>query len=283
MAMAIKCHSNLVALTFSQKEPNQTRLVFTDQAGHWYNADGKSAHVIIGKTGLERNTTVGDARKLGLYPSVTSVLAAMAKPQLANWQMEQVLLASINIAREPDESLESYAKRVIKASKEQTTKAAEHGTRMHEEMEKILMGQETSKDERMAPYIKTFKEWAAENVTKTYWCERALVGAGYAGRCDALVDLRGVGTCIIDLKNRKVNDRYEPFFETDVAQLAAYRMALGDTSVGCVSIVLAANDPEKIVTRVWDEREICEAYQAFSALLKVWAWVKQYTPPGMKL
>lgn len=272
-----------MALTFSQKEPNQTRLVFTDQAGHWYNVEGKSAHVIIGKNGLERNTTVTDARKLGLYPSVTSVLSTLAKPQLVNWQMEQLMNALLNTPRMEAEKLEDYCKRVIKISKEQTTKAAEHGTRMHEEAEKILMGQETSKEERLEPYIKTFRKWAEENITKTHWCEKSLVGAGYAGRCDALVDLRGVGTCIIDLKNRKVTPPREPFFETDTAQLSAYRMAHGDLRVGCVSVVLPANDPSKVLTRVWDEHELNEAYQAFSALLKVWAWVKQYTPPGMKL
>jgi hypothetical protein len=50
-----------------------------------------------------------------------------------------------------------------------------------------------------------------------------------------------------------------------------------------VSIVLASNDPSKIMTKVWDKDELYQAGIAFCAMQKVWAWVKGYTPPGMKL
>jgi len=171
---------------------------------------------------------------------------------------------------------------VVKDSKESTTKAAEHGTKMHTEMENILLGRAVSRDETLAPYIKTFSEWAEKNVEKTYWCEKGLVGAGYAGRCDAYVKLRNVGDAIIDLKNRKVKTGV-PFFDQDCAQLWAYRSASENPKAACVSVVLASNDPTKLMTKVWDEDELYQAGIAFCAMQKVWAWVKQYTPPGMKL
>jgi hypothetical protein len=272
-----------MALTISQKEPNLSRLVQTDQSGHWYTEEGQSAHVIVGKTGKERNTTVADARKLGLLPSVTSVLGIMEKPQLTAWKIEQAIMASLTLPKEDNESLEEYAKRVVKDSKESTTRAAEHGTKMHTEMENILLGRDCSKDETLGPYIETFKEWASDNIEKTYWCEKALVGAGYAGRCDAYVRLKGVGDAIIDLKNRKVNPKYEPFYDTDCAQLWAYRVASENPQAACVSVVLASNNPETIMTRVWDDKELYEAGIGFMSLLKVWAWAKQYVPPGMKV
>ena len=273
-----------MALTLTQKEPSQSRLVQTDQAGHWYTEGGDSAHVIIGKNGNERNTTVADARKLGLLPSVTSVLGIMDKPQLTSWKIEQAIMSSLTLPKEDNETLEEYAKRVVKDSKQSTTKAAEHGTRMHEQAENILMGRPTCKDEDLQPYIKTFKKWADANIEKTYWCEKALVGAGYAGRCDAYVRMKGIGDAIIDLKNRKVNPRYEPFFETsDCPQLWAYRIASENPKAACVSIVLASNDPETLITRRWDEDELYQAGIAFQAMLKIWAWSKKYNPPGMKL
>ncbi|NDC49665.1 MAG: hypothetical protein EBZ61_11420, partial [Micrococcales bacterium] len=176
-----------MALTITSKEPSTARLVQTESSGHWYTEDGKSAHVVIGKNGNERNTTVADARKMGLYPSVTSILSILDKPQLTNWKIEQAIMASLTLPKEENETLEDYARRVVKDSKESTTKAAEHGTRMHEQAENILMGRAVCKDEDLQPYIATFKKWADENVEKTYWCEKALVGAGYAGRCDAYV------------------------------------------------------------------------------------------------
>jgi hypothetical protein len=193
-------------------------------------------------------------------------------------------MSSLTLPKEADETLETYARRVVKDSKESTTKAAEHGTKMHTEMENILLGRAVSRDETLAPYIKTFSEWAEKNVEKTYWCEKGLVGAGYAGRCDAYVKLRGVGDAIIDLKNRKVNPKTIPFYEnSDCPQLWAYRSASENPKAACVSIVLASNDASKLMTKVWDEDELYQAGIGFNALLKVWSWVKGYTPPGMKL
>lgn len=272
-----------MALTLTSKEPSQARLVATDQAGHWYTEKGESAHVVIGKNGNERNTTVADARKMGLLPSVTSVLGIMDKPQLTAWKIEQAIMSSLTLPKEENETLEEYAKRVVQDSKQSTTKAAEHGTRMHEQAENILMGRATCKDEDLQPYIKTFRKWAEDNVEKTYWCEKALVGAGYAGRCDAYVRLKGIGDAIMDLKNRKMNPRNSPFYDSDCAQIYAYISACENPKAAGVSVVLASNDPELIKHKVWEREELYEAGIAFQAMLKVWAWSKKYTPPGMKL
>lgn len=274
-----------MALTISAKEPSNSRLVATDQAGHWYTQDGDSAHVIIGANGKERNTTVTDARKLGLLPSVTSIIGILDKPQLTSWKIEQGIMSSLTLPKEENETLEDYARRVVKDSKESTSKAAEHGTKMHTEMENILLGRACSTDEVLKPYIETFRNWASENVEKTYWCEKALVGAGYAGRCDAYVKLRGIGDAIIDLKNRKINKKYNtpPFYPTDGQQLWAYRNASENPKCACVSVVLGSNDSEYIKHHQWDEEELYQSGIAFCAMQKVWSWVKNYTPPGMKL
>ena len=201
-----------MALTLTQKEPSTTRLVKTEESGHWYTEDGQSAHVIIGANGKERNTTVADARKLKLLPSVTSVLGILEKPNLTAWKVEQAILSSLTLPRNDGEDLTDYAKRCVADSKESTTKAAQHGTDMHVEAENILLGREHTKEPALQPYIETFKKWAKENVVQTYWCEKALVGRGYAGRCDAFVKLKGIGDALIDLKNRKHNPKYEPFY-----------------------------------------------------------------------
>ena len=46
--------------------------------GHWYTKDGAPAYTVEGKTGV-RNTTLRDARKLGLIPSVTTIISIMEK------------------------------------------------------------------------------------------------------------------------------------------------------------------------------------------------------------
>jgi hypothetical protein len=277
-----------MALTITSKWDSSSansRLVTVESSGHWYDAEGRSAHVILGKNGKERNTTVADARKMGLLPSVTSVQGILHKEQLVSWRIEQAIMSALTLPKEENETLEDYARRVVKDSKESTTKAAEHVTRMHEQAENILMGRAVCKDEDLQPYIATFRKWSEENVEKTHWCERSLVGAGYAGRCDAYVRLKGIGDAIIDLKNRKVNKKYNtpPFYPHDGQQLWAYRNASENPKCACVSVVLASNDPEYIEHHQWDEDELYQAGIAFCAMQKVWAWVKGYTPPGMKL
>jgi len=130
-----------MALTLTSKEPSTSRIV-TDAggSGHYYTAAGEPAHVIIGANGKERNTTVTDARKLKLYPSVTSVLGVMAKPNLVSWQIEMALTAALTMKQRDDEDLTAFAKRAYQESKEITAKAAQHGTDMHNEFEKLLNG-----------------------------------------------------------------------------------------------------------------------------------------------
>jgi hypothetical protein len=274
-----------MALTITAKEPSTSRLVQAESGGHWYSENGESAHVVIGKNGKERNTTVADARKMGLLPSVTSVQSILEKPQLTAWKISTAVESALTLPKEENETLEEYARRVVEDSKAQTKKAAEHGTAVHTEMENILLGRSCSTDEVLKPYIETFREWASKNVEKTHWCERALVGPGYAGRCDAYVRLKGIGDAVIDLKNRKINKKYNtpPFYPTDAQQLWAYRNASENPKAACVSVVLASNDPEYIEHHQWDEDELYQAGIAFCAMQKVWAWVKGYTPPGMKL
>jgi len=60
--------------------------------GHWYTKDGTPAYTTIGKTG-ERPTTLRDARKEGLLPSVTTINGQLSKAGLDTWKQQQVLLA----------------------------------------------------------------------------------------------------------------------------------------------------------------------------------------------
>ena len=56
----------------------------TSESGHWYDDQGNPAYEIIGANGKQRNTTLRDAKKLGLLPSVTTVLGVAAKPGLTD-------------------------------------------------------------------------------------------------------------------------------------------------------------------------------------------------------
>jgi hypothetical protein len=55
-------------------------------SSHWYSLDGKPCHTVPNKDGDgTRTTTLRDARKLQLLPSVTTIIGILDKPQLTKW------------------------------------------------------------------------------------------------------------------------------------------------------------------------------------------------------
>ena len=80
---------------------------FKSESGHWYTKEGEPMYTIVGANGKERNTNLRDAKSLGLVPSVTTVIAMIAKPSLENWKMNQVLNSAISLQRKPNESVEA--------------------------------------------------------------------------------------------------------------------------------------------------------------------------------
>src|SRR5574337_844081 len=76
---------------------------FATEGGHWYASDGSAAYTIKARDGSDRPTTLRDARKLMLWPSVTTIIAAGARPALERWKAEQLMLAALTLPRLPDE------------------------------------------------------------------------------------------------------------------------------------------------------------------------------------
>ena len=72
---------------------------YSSESGHFYSPNGDTAYRIVGKNGKERNTTVKDARELGLLPSVTTIIGCAAKPALDVWKQQQAILAALTLPR----------------------------------------------------------------------------------------------------------------------------------------------------------------------------------------
>ena len=75
--------------------------IIPERASHWYFQDGRPCHQVQAKSGNGlRDATLRDARTLGLYPSVTSILNIIAKPQLEAWKQEQGIIAALTLPRQ---------------------------------------------------------------------------------------------------------------------------------------------------------------------------------------
>ena len=70
---------------------------FTSESGHWYSRR-RAVYTIIGANG-RKNTTLRDAKTLGLVPSVTTIIGMIAKPSLENWKINQALNSALSLER----------------------------------------------------------------------------------------------------------------------------------------------------------------------------------------
>ena len=153
---------------------------------HWYGQDGSPQYTVKAKDGSDRPTTLRDARKMNLLPSVTTILKVAAKPGLDVWKNEQLLLAALTLPRIDGESEKSFIARVVADSKETGKRAAERGTRVHESIEAWFEGVRPVEHDEIA---KAFEE-SIFNHFKTHpfqpWQTETSFASelGYGGKVD---------------------------------------------------------------------------------------------------
>ena len=105
---------------------------------HWYDKDGNPKHWVEAKDGTKRGTTLRDARKLNLVPSVTSILDIMSKPGLDRWKTNKTIEASLSLRRGDFEDDDSLSKRILQESKREVEEASKRGIRIHDLLESFF-------------------------------------------------------------------------------------------------------------------------------------------------
>jgi hypothetical protein len=113
--------------------------VHASESQHWYARDGSPAYEVKGANGNMRPATLRDARKLGLVPSVTTIIGSCAKPGLERWKLEQMMHAALTLPRLDGEPEAEWISRVWTDSKETARKAAERGTAIHAALQNYLV------------------------------------------------------------------------------------------------------------------------------------------------
>lgn len=236
---------------------------------HWYDSSGKPSYTIIGANGNERATTLRDARKLQLFPSVTTVIGISAKPALENWKIDQALMAALTLPRDESESLDGFMARAKRDAKEQGMKAAERGTEIHAEIEKGFLGQAHSESYRCvrAKLDEIFpnQDWTAEDSFSH--------PLGYGGKIDLYSD-----NIFVDFKTKdKLSDK-PPVYDEHGMQLSAYAAGMNVDAPIRVSIFIDRADTSKVVAHVWEEESHQRHLDMFLSLLNYWQLLKNYKP-----
>ena len=229
------------------------------ESGHWYAKDGTPTYTIIGANGKERNTTLRDARKLNLVPSVTTILNVAAKPGLMNWIQQQVLMAALTLPRKEGEPEADWIDRIMRDSKTATQEAADRGTQMHGQIEAYFEKQPGEyPDYAKETYFAVVKEFGNLNWSS----EKSFASSlGFGGK----VDLHG-DNVVIDFKTKEKVDDKTAAYDEHLMQLAAYRVGLGLPFAVCANVFVDKEANVKII--IHDESDMKKAWEMFQALLK---------------
>ena len=239
------------------------------ESNHWYAKDGTPMYTVPAKNGEPRQTTLRDAKKMGLLPSVTTIMKAAASPGLEAWKLNQMMLAALTLPRAEGESEESFIKRIQADSKEQARQAADRGTKVHEAIERFFDGHIEAES---LPYL----EPVYKNIEKHFgilnWSvEKAFAAADYAGKVD-LHSRDGDGV-VIDFKTKEfTSETLEKVagFDENVMQLSAYRKGLEIPKARCANVFVSVTEPGLVVVREWNPEELDRGWKMFDALKTYW-------------
>jgi hypothetical protein len=253
------------------------------EGGHYYRKDGSSAHHQERKDGKgQRNTTIKDAREQGLLPSVTTILGCLNKGALTTWKVKEAIAVCYRSFPQAYEPLDAYQKRVIEESMAQVGDASDLGTRIHDALERAVMG-DLDIDPALMVYVAPVLEWFAKAKITPVEVEKTLVNTrhGYAGKCDFIGKGPRGKRVVIDFKSRKTkpNQTVTPF-DGQSMQIAAYAAtAFKENSlarIGGINVYISTTEPGRV--EHYQHPDLVEPFQAFKHVCAVWRHLNGYDP-----
>ena len=254
--------------------------LFSPENAHWYRRDGEPLHSVLSAKGEPRPTTLRDARKLGLLPSVTNVLGVINRPELVEWRMTQAVLAALTLPRLAGEAEDAFARRVVEDAQSRTRVAADFGSAFHAGAEHVAKSLEVDPAGPYAGWLNLHRDWFQTRCVRSVWTERVLVNTelGYAGTADLLMEHQVHGLTLVDYKTQGVKPGNKArAYDTWCCQLAAYRRAIG-VSAACLSVIVNSAEPSAPVEHLWSEDELRAGLESFEAALVIWRNEKNYDP-----
>lgn len=250
------------------------------ESGHWYDPKtGEPKHFIACSTRPgQRPSTITDARKHGWVPSVTSVLRALARPQLTDWLIRNAVTAAVTTPRQEGEGLDAFVDRVLaRDAQDESTKAKDMGSEIHGAIEEAIAGR------LVAPVYKPYVDAALEAMKPlggVVCSEKVLVHPlGFAGRTDAI--LQGQNISVLDFKTSKKLPTKAAYPEA-LLQVAAYAASLGNTGeqrIQTAVLYISTVEPGKVA--LFTQQEWTEDWSVFQSVFRCWCYLNSYQPKAV--
>jgi hypothetical protein len=238
---------------------------FPASSAHWYTRTGQPMHTVEGKDGQPRPTTLREARKLSLVPSVSTILAIMAKPAITNWKVRHGLQAGWEAGR-----VGAPMEAAVSKMEERLSKAADTGTRWHWIIENALRrlaeGRDSVEYGEMPPAaLDAVLGWVTGEFGINYMVEFPFATPEYGGCIDLLAQ-----DAVVDFKTSENPSSWPEHGY----QLAGYNRAMGKKE--CVNLLISTSEPGLIKPVYWSAEKQLANLAVFNAALNLWQIVKQY-------
>ena len=235
---------------------------YLKESSHWYTRNGEPMYTVQGAKGQQRNTTLRDARKYDLVPSVTTILNVAAKPGLEAWKKQQLLLAALTLPKLDDESIDAYADRVLEDSKRQAQEARDLGTEIHAKIQSAFEGgpenDYSTNVEALLHHAYGEQDWVSEQS----FCHPQ----GFGGK----VDLH-CKAAVVDIKTKAFGPQDDPQgYDEHLMQLSAYRQGLLLPSARCANLFVSTTHPNLVSIYEWTPEDADRGWEMFEALLRFW-------------
>lgn len=247
---------------------------FARAAGHWYDRTGKPAYEQPNKSkpGEFRPTTLRDAKKLDLVPSVTGIIKMADKPALNRWMMGEVMKAALTIPAEPDESASDYEARLWEESSRVGRESAEKGTKIHGYIEAFYQNGTVTDEGK--PFIESVTTAIREHFGEQVWsAEKSFASQlGFGGK----IDLHS-HSVILDYKtkeNNKFDFKESMTYIENKMQLSAYRKGLELPEALIANVYIGRDLQEDGTALVKIETHNEDHWQHFECLLNYWKLCK---------
>jgi hypothetical protein len=249
---------------------------------HWYDSiDGSPRYTVPYANGKgERATNLGDARKLKLVPSVTTILGIVDKPALTKWKMDQIIKAVLENPYHSFNCVEQWKRQIFSASQREGKEAADRGGAIHDVLEKYYLGKDLHPD--FEDYCRPAIELLGQRFGKmAQWVPEASFShkLGFGGKCDLhMLPCKDFPNgVIVDFKTKSARDFSKvKAYPEQCQQLVAYREGFGISKAECYNLFIGTNTPGELLLHEWDEAECADAWECFQHLVGYWMKINKF-------
>jgi len=267
---------------------------------HWYTKNGQAMHKVPGKTVAERDTTIADARTMGLLPSVSGITKMWNNPGLDRWKQDITIESSLKFAIQSaygDMDADKLYAEIRAESNKVAGEAASLGVKIHAAIESALSheqwenqtveladGKLVELKELVDPALAKLEELGVK-IVETEKVVTSL-SHGYAGQMDVSY-VNGDVAGILDFKSTKT----KPTKKIEVRQgqsmqIAAYHHACWSSNDKPhfqpnhqgINLYISTTEIGRVDVVKYDAAELAKQWEGFLACLTLWRLQNNYDP-----